>query len=315
MKKILFVTLIIIVILISLSMDCFKGTERRIDFSYDPEKAGADLISKTDLSKYVDSCNNVGIDFKDNKLYLASDKKVFQFNSNNLTLENAYNISLDVTYDYNITSITHDDNYFYILANEYDNTKNILRNYVLKNIDINNISNIYSYENVSINKIMKIRYDKVINTLFSLMSIAPYHPEDYFISDSEYYLYIVTIANNLLSLFKIGSQNSFSRDNIQSFCYYLDRIIISKWGDDGELGISGSINCYNDQDYYNIWDTKSASSIDTSYLGDDDFVCIYDMVFDGTYLWCLVNDDDKDAYITGGGTPYLLKLKPRWRDY
>ncbi|OQB66490.1 MAG: hypothetical protein BWX91_02515 [Spirochaetes bacterium ADurb.Bin133] len=190
-----------------------------------------------------------------------------------------------------------------------------MRNYVLKNIDINNISNIYSYENVSINKIMKIRYDKVINTLFSLMSIAPYHPEDYFISDSEYYLYIVTIANNLLSLFKIGSQNSFSRDNIQSFCYYLDRIIISKWGDDGELGISGSINCYNDQDYYNIWDTKSASSIDTSYLGDDDFVCIYDMVFDGTYLWCLVNDDDKDAYITGGGTPYLLKLKPRWRDY
>ena len=52
MKKILFVTLIIIVILISLSMDCFKGTERRIDFSYDPEKANADLISKTDLSVF-----------------------------------------------------------------------------------------------------------------------------------------------------------------------------------------------------------------------------------------------------------------------
>lgn len=311
MKKIIFFILLFFVIILCLSMDCFKGTEQRKDFSYDPEKADADLISKTDLSKYVDSCNNVGIDYKDSKLYLASDKKVFQFNSNNLTLENTYNITLDVTYDYNITSITHDDNYFYILANEYDQTGEIKVYFILKQSNLNVLNEFFKYDRNDDKRIIKIKYDENNNSIYTIVSHIK-DEDDYWSQFYQYNLYSVIINNTSFDINEVGSEYSFSREYIQSFCYNLDRIFVSSWEDDGELGISGSINCYNDQDYYNIWDTKSLSYIDTSYLGDDDFVCIYDMVFDGTYLWCLVNDDDKDAYVTGKGTPYLLKLKPRW---
>ncbi len=293
-------------------MDCFTTGGKRTDFSYNPDKANADLISKTDLSKDIKSCNNVGIDYKDNKLYLAYGKDILQFDSNSLVFETTHNIFLDVTYDYNITSITHDNSYFYILANEYDQSGDLFKNYVIKYMNFNTISIIYNYENIYINKNMKIRFDKLINSLFSLVSIAPYHTESYFNSNSYYFLYRISLDNDLMSLFKIGDQNSFSRKYIQSFCYNLDKILISSWEDDGELGISGNIKYYNNQDYYTIWDSNPVSTIDASYLGDDDYVCIYDMVFDGTYLWCLVNDDDIDAYITGGGTPYLLKLRPKW---
>ncbi len=312
MKKILFVTLIIIVILISLSMDCFKGTERRIDFSYDPEKAGADLISKTDLSKYVDSCNNVGIDFKDNKLYLASDKKVFQFNSNNLTLENAYNISLDVTYDYNITSITHDDNYFYILANEYDQTGDIIKQHILKEIAIGNKLEIYHYFTNNNNNIIRVKCDPYNNLFLSLYFISNYYygDDDHIIT--KYFMFYINYNNKNIELTRVGIDYNLERKGLQSFCYNHNDILSSYWENHDEIGITGSIDIYNSNNYYTVWNTKPSYTINTSYLGDDDFVCIYDMVFDGTYLWCLVNDDDKDAWITGGGTPYLLKLKPRW---
>ena len=316
MRKVIIFILLFIIICLSLSMDCFTTGGKRTDFSYNPDKANADLISKTDLSKYVGSCNNVGVDYKNNKLYLAYGKDILQFDSNSLAFETKYNISLDVTYDYNITSITHDSSYFYILANEYDQTGDVIRQFIIKytNFEINNY---YVLNDVYKNKILSIKYDKISNKIISHSEDIKYY-STYEGNNTEviiYTLYSINLIESKIIYEKYIEDNQrFSTlYSMFSFCTRENNLFFCTYSFSGDLGIDGyviKLEFINNR-YISEYSDAVMYSINTSYLGDDDYVCIYDMVFDGTYLWCLVNNDDKDAYITGNGIPYLLKLNPR----
>ncbi len=229
MRKVIFIILLFVIISLSLSMNCFTTGAKRTDFSYNPDKANADLISKTNLSSFIDDCSKAGIDYKDNKLYLAYGKDILQFDSNSLVFEITHNIFLDVTYDYNITSITHDDNYFYILANEYDQTGDVIKQYILKESTVGNTIETYYYFTTNNNRVVRIKYDLDNSMFLSLYLVSTYYygNDDYILT--KYFLYYLKFNNNIIDLSRVGIDYNLDRKCIQSFCYNNNNILPSFW--------------------------------------------------------------------------------------
>lgn len=241
-----------------------------IERSYNPQKAGAEIIESYDLEKLIkyDKYYSICMAYYDNFYYISSNKKIYVIRKDDFKVNNIIDMSY-ITYDFGSIGLSVSDIMLFsgvrYLNDKYDNFifQMDLSGDNLKEIDISDDLNLSLFRreigfNLFSNHIWIESGDNIINYAYDLTSDKYMIVEDW----------------GYLSSFYISASQ---------YCIYGDDIWIAR---DPYLADAADIQKWNKNKPEEL-----LVNIDVSYLGTNRRV--YDILYDGEYLWIIIEKDSK----------------------
>jgi len=268
-KVIIYYTLYVIIILL-LQNNCFGiSIDSPIERSYNPQKAGAEIIESYDLEEMINykKYYSICMAYYNNSYYISSNKKIYVIRKDDFKVNNIIDMSY-ITYDFVSIGLSVSDIILFSGV-RYLNDKN--DNFIfqmdlsgnnLKEIDVSDDLSLSLFRreigfNLFSNKIWIQSGDNIINYTYDLTSDKYIKVEDW---------------GNLSSFYISASE----------YCIYGDDIWIAR-----DPGIVAS--------HIQKWNKNKPKEllvdIDVGYLGTIHW--IEEIFYDGEYLWIIIEKDDK----------------------
>lgn len=255
-----------------------------ISYDYNPEKAGAEVISKINLSDKFQLSSDKILTFciDGNLAYLLQGENVFVYDISNDSVNNKYYIDTSVLtcgLRCEGAGITKSNNNMYLQFYHSENYTNFKNYVVITDLSFqNNI--LCDYDSIDDSKILiSVHYDES-SDLYSC--ISAYYKDNYYF----YYLFLHKIEfDNSNDMFNLNYYNTNEDDRIYSSNYYLyDSIVCNTRGE--MAGYEGAdwydyyISGYDNNKKKNVFD------INLHYLEIVNEPI--DLIYDGSYIWAII---------------------------